>query len=109
VESEEEAARVILALRETAPGCGLVISNPLPKSEQLAPSLHDRALRAGLEGLERDGVRGKEVTPYLLERFREETGGKSLEVNKVIIRRNVRLAARIAVTLAKLEGEATRA
>ena len=75
VESEEEAARVILALRETAPGCGLVISNPLPESEQLDPALHDRALRAGLEGLERDGVRGKEVTPYLLERFREETGG----------------------------------
>jgi pseudouridylate synthase len=109
VESEEEAARVILALRETAPGCGLVISNPLPESEQLDPALHDRALRAGLEGLERDGVRGKEVTPYLLDRFREETGGKSLEVNKEIIRRNASLAARIAVTLAKLEVEAKRA
>jgi pseudouridylate synthase len=109
VESEEEAARVILALRETAPGCGLVISNPLPESEQLDPTLHDRALRAALEGLERDGVRGKEVTPYLLDRFREETGGKSLEVNKEIIRRNASLAARIAVTLAKLEGEAKRA
>ena len=109
VESEEETARVILALRETAPGCGLVISNPLPESEQLDPSLHDRALRAALEGLERDGVRGKEVTPYLLDRFREETGGKSLEVNKEIIRRNASLAARIAVTLAKLEGEAKRA
>ena len=109
VESEVETARVILALRETAPGCGLVISNPLPESEQLDPTLHDRALRAALEGLERDGVRGKEVTPYLLERFREETGGKSLEVNKEIIRRNASLAARIAVTLAQLEGEARRA
>lgn len=109
VESEEEAARVVLALRETAPGCGLVISNPLPESEQLDPALHDRALRAGLEGLGRDGVRGKEVTPYLLERFREETGGKSLEVNKEIIRRNARLAAQIAVALARLEGEEKRA
>ena len=109
VESEEAAARVILALRETAPECGLVISNPLPESEQLDPALHTRALRAGLEGLERGGVRGKEVTPYLLDRFREETGGKSLEVNKVIIRRNASLAARIAVALAKLEVEAKRA
>jgi len=109
VESEEEAARVILALRETAPGCGFVISNPLPESEQLDPALHDRALGVGLEGLERDGVRGKEVTPYLLERFREETGGKSLEVNKEIIRCNARLAAQIAVALSKLEGEAKRA
>lgn len=103
VESEEEAARVILALRETAPECGAVIANSIPESQQLDPVLHERALRAGLEGLEREGVRGKDVTPYLLERFREETGGKSLEVNKEIIRRNARLAARIAVALSKLE------
>ena len=109
VEGEEEAARVVLALRETVPGCGAVISNPLPEDEQLDPALHDRALRAGLEGLEREGVRGKDVTPYLLGRFREETGGKSLGVNKEIIRRNARLAAGIAVALADLEREPGRA
>ena len=109
VEGEEEAARVVLALRETEPGCGAVISNPLPENEQLDPALHDRALRAGLEGLEREGVRGKDVTPYLLERFREETSGKSLGVNKEIIRRNARLAAGIAVALANLEREPRQA
>lgn len=106
VEGEGEAARVVLALRETVPGCGVVISNPLPEGEQLDPALHDRALRAGLEGLEREGVRGKDVTPYLLGRFREETGGRSLEVNKEIIRRNARLAAGIAVALERETGRA---
>jgi pseudouridine-5'-phosphate glycosidase len=103
VKDEEEAARVILALEELGPErCGLVIANPLTEGEQLDPDLHDRALGAGLEELKRRGVRGKDVTPFLLERFREETVGESLEVNKRIIRNNARLAARIAVALGAL-------
>jgi pseudouridylate synthase len=104
VESEGEAARVIRAL----PGLGfertgLVVANPLPEEEQLDPEMHDRALRAGLEELGRRGVRGKDVTPFLLDRFALETEGKSLGVNKEIILRNAALAARIAVALSALE------
>ena len=104
VESEGEAARVIQAL----PGLGfertgLVVANPLPEEEQLEPEMHNRALRAGLEELGRRGVRGKDVTPFLLDRFALETEGKSLRVNKEIILRNAALAARIAVALSALE------
>ena len=104
VESEGEAARVIRAL----PGLGfertgLVVANPLPEKEQLDLEMHDRALRAGLEELGRRGVRGKDVTPFLLDRFALETEGKSLGVNKEIILRNAALAARIAVVLSALE------
>lgn len=100
VEDEGEAARVIRALPELGFGrTGLVVANPIPEEEQLDPELHDEALRAGLEELEKGGVRGKEVTPFLLERFVTVTGGKSLGVNKKIILHNARLAARIAVAL----------
>ncbi|PLS84962.1 MAG: pseudouridine-5-phosphate glycosidase [Actinobacteria bacterium] len=101
---EEEAARAVHALVDLGTG-GMVIANPLPEEGQLDPALHEKALSSGLEGLGREGVRGKEVTPFLLSRFREETGGESLEVNKRIILNNARLAARIAVALAALEGE----
>jgi pseudouridylate synthase len=101
VDSEKEAARVVLSLAELGLGrSGLVVANPLPEDEQLDPEVHDRALRAGLEEMERRGVRGKDVTPFLLDRFAEETGGESLKVNKKIIAGNARLAARIAVSLA---------
>ena len=101
--NEEEAARAILALDELGPeGCGFVIANPLPEREQLDPALHDRALREGLEELTRRNVRGKDVTPFLLNIFREETGGESLKVNKRLILNNARLAARIAVAFATL-------
>jgi pseudouridylate synthase len=100
VESEEEAARVIRALPELGfERSGLVVANPIPEEEQLDPVLHDRSLRAGLEELVRKGVRGKDVTPFLLDRFAAKTEGKSLMVNKGIIIRNARLAARIAVAL----------
>ncbi|HEX5974005.1 MAG TPA: pseudouridine-5'-phosphate glycosidase, partial [Rubrobacteraceae bacterium] len=96
VESEEEAARVIRALPELGfERSGLVVANPIPEEEQLDPVLHDRSLRAGLEELVRKGVRGKDVTPFLLDRFAAATEGKSLMVNKEIIVRNARLAARI--------------
>ena len=104
LESEEEAARAVRALGDLGTG-GMLVANPLPEAEQLDPALHEKALRSGIEGLRREGVRGKEVTPFLLARFHEETGGESLEVNKRIILNNARLAARIAAALATLEGE----
>ena len=101
VEDEGEAARLVLALAEIGLGrSGLVIANPLAEEDQLDPGMHDRALRAGLEEMGRRGVRGKGVTPFLLDRFAQETGGESLRVNKTIIRGNAGLAARIAVSLA---------
>jgi len=103
LEDEGEAARTILALREFgAAGSGIVIANPVPEEDQLDPDLHDRVLEAALAGLEREGVRGKDVTPFLLDHFKNATGGESLEVNKKIIRNNARLAARISVALAAL-------
>jgi pseudouridine-5'-phosphate glycosidase len=106
VRCEEEAACLI----HTLPGLGfersgLVVANPIPEAEQLDPELHDHALRAGLGELERRGVRGKEVTPFLLAHFVRETKGRSLELNKRIILQNARLAARIAVALSALDRE----
>ena len=101
VGDEGEAARLILATADLLPDHpGLVVANPLAEGDQLDPALHDRALRAGLEEMERRGVRGGDVTPFLLDRFATETGGESLRVNKRIIQGNAGLAARIAVALA---------
>ncbi|MDP8940356.1 MAG: pseudouridine-5'-phosphate glycosidase [Actinomycetota bacterium] len=101
IEDEDEAARLIMQMEHTG-NKGVVVSNPIPTHEQLDPDLHDRVLRKGLEVLQCGSVRGKEVTPFLLDHFRRETGGESLRVNKQIIRNNARLAARIAITHAEI-------
>jgi pseudouridine-5'-phosphate glycosidase len=103
VEDEGEAARVIQAMAHSGlGGSGLVVANPLPEEEQLDRDLHDRALVEGLEDLGEQGVRGKDVTPFLLDRFVTETSGESLRVNRLIILNNAGVAARIARELSGL-------
>ncbi len=98
VDTPEQVAAVLHAARALDVGAGaVVVANPLPLDEQLDPDLHYRVLAEGLAGLERDGVTGKDVTPYLLAHFHHATGGRSLDVNVRIILRNAALAGRIAV------------
>jgi pseudouridine-5'-phosphate glycosidase len=75
----------------------LVVANPLPESEQLDPDMHDRVLEEGLRLASARNVRGKDVTPFLLDHFHRATHGASLIVNEKIIVRNAELAARISV------------
>jgi pseudouridylate synthase len=104
VGDEEEVARLIRTLPALGfERRGLVVANPIPEGEQLDLKLHHTTLRAALKELERQGVRGKEVTPFLLDYFRTGTEGESSELNKRIILRNARLAARIAVALSALD------
>jgi pseudouridylate synthase len=91
-----EAARGELGTKDRA----VVVANPLPEGEQLDPGLHDRALAAGLAAAEREGVGGKEVTPFLLDFLHRETGGASLDANVRLVARNAELAGRIAAAMA---------
>jgi pseudouridylate synthase len=97
VDSPAEVAAVLAARRSLGgDDRALVVSNPLPASEQLDPDLHDRVLSAGLAAAAEAGVGGKDVTPFLLDFFHRETGGASLEANVRLVLRNARLAAEIA-------------
>ena len=97
LDSPAQVAAFMKARDEQAVTTGaLVLGNPLPVDEQLDPEVHDRTLAEGLERLERDGVTGKAVTPFLLAYFHETTHGESLAVNVRIILRNAALAAQIA-------------
>jgi pseudouridine-5'-phosphate glycosidase len=56
-------------------------------------------LNDGLWAVGERHIRGKAVTPFLLDYFREHTGGASLRVNLVLVKANARLATKIAVAL----------
>jgi pseudouridine-5'-phosphate glycosidase len=89
-------ARDALGLQARA----VVVANPLPADQQLDPELHDRVLGEGLAAAEAAGVAGRDVTPFLLDRFHRDTGGASLEANVRLVLRNAALAGRIAVAAA---------
>jgi pseudouridylate synthase len=101
VDRPEEVAAVMHARNELGTDDrAVVVANPLPRSEQLDPALHDRVLREGLDAAAAGGVSGRDVTPFLLDHFHRETGGASLEVNVRLVLRNARLAGEVAVAAA---------
>jgi pseudouridine-5'-phosphate glycosidase len=79
---------------------GLVLANPITAEAELDRELHDRTLAAGLAAAESAGVRGKDVTPFLLEFFHRETQGASLAANIALVVSNARLAAEVAAAYA---------
>jgi pseudouridylate synthase len=96
VESPKEAAEAINAqLTESA----TVVANPIAPDEQLDPALHQRVLDQALRTAAQHGIRGKAITPFLLDYFRAHTGGASLEINLKLVRANTRLATQIAAAL----------
>lgn len=98
VESPEEAARV---LNNGFQDGAVIIANPLPAEDQLDPDLHDRVLEAGLRALMEHGIRGKAITPFLLDFFGVHTAGASVAVNLNLVRANTRVASHIAKALLK--------
>jgi pseudouridine-5'-phosphate glycosidase len=96
VDSPKAAAEVLNAQIHDG---GVVVGNPVPVEEQLDPELHWRVLNEGLNAVREQGIRGKAITPFLLDYFRVHTDGASVQVNVSLVRNNTRLAAQIAAAL----------
>ncbi|WP_347057262.1 pseudouridine-5'-phosphate glycosidase [Blastococcus sp. HT6-30] len=99
VADAEQAAAVFAARRPLAPGA-VVVANPLPADEQLDPVLHDRVIADALAAADAAGVRGKAVTPFVLDHLHRASEGATLAVNVRLVLRNAELAGRIASALA---------
>jgi pseudouridine-5'-phosphate glycosidase len=98
IDSPEDAAAVFAARRDLAPGA-VVVANPLPDDDQLDPALHDRVIAGALAAAEKAGVRGKAVTPFVLDHLHRASEGSTLAVNVRLVLRNAELAGRIAAAL----------
>lgn len=101
VDSPEEVAAVVRARAELGTPGAVLVANPVPADAAMDRALHDRALAGALAAAARRGVRGKDVTPFLLEHFHAATGGASVAANIGLVRANADLGARIAVALAR--------
>jgi pseudouridylate synthase len=98
VDTPAQAADVLRARRRLGTdGYGLVLANPIAPADEMDRALHDRVLAAGLAAAETTGVRGKDVTPFLLDFFHRETHGASIAANIALVLSNARLAAEVAV------------
>jgi pseudouridine-5'-phosphate glycosidase len=95
-DSPEEIADIMAAREAFGERSALLVANPLPPGRQLDPEVLSGALEAALVAAAEAGVRGKAVSPFLLDRIQQVTGGVSVGVNLDIARGNIDLAARIS-------------
>ena len=96
-----ELADLIAAHRRLALPGGLLIANPLPPEHALPAAEMDAIIARAVSDAAAQGIAGKAVTPFLLGRVMDLTGGRSLIANIALIRNNAALAARIAVELSR--------
>ena len=86
--------RAVLGLRG-----GQLVANPIPQDAEIPRAQILPVIEEALAAAEAQKISAKEVTPFLLARIFEQTGGRSLEANIALVRNNARLAARIAAAL----------
>ena len=98
VETPEETAALLAAHWQFA-GAGIVVAVPLPEEDALDPEEFAAALERAERLADEAHVRGPALTPFLLARLAELTGGRTLRANRALIVANARLAARIAAVL----------
>lgn len=84
---------------EIGPPTGVVVANPVPLADEMPQDVYEAALAAALAAADEAGIRGRDVTPFLLDRMRAATGGASVVVNRALLINNAAVAAEIAVAL----------
>ena len=97
-----DAAAAIHAHWRLGLNTGLVIANPVPEAAELPREIYERALAQAQSDATREGVRGRAVTPFLLERMRVLTGDRSVATNRALLIDNARVAGELAVALSGL-------
>ncbi|CAN5333561.1 pseudouridine-5'-phosphate glycosidase [soil metagenome] len=103
VENAAQVAAIMQSQDDLGHGQGIVLANPIPLEQQWDPAEHDRILTQALALADEAGVTGKAVTPFLLLKIVELSGGRSLEVNLDLARNNVRVAAAVASAWSALQ------
>ena len=105
VDSPAEIVDIMAARDAFGEPSALLVANPLPTALQLDPGVLDDALGEALALAADQGIRGKAVSPFLLDHIQQVTGGASVEVNLAIARGNIELAGQIATSWAARTGE----
>jgi pseudouridine-5'-phosphate glycosidase len=100
-ETVDEMARALRAHFQLNLSTGVVVGNPIPQDAEMPEAVYEVSLATALREARDQAVRGRSVTPFLLERLRTLTGGASLRANVALLRHNARVAAQLAVAMAQ--------
>lgn len=100
-ETALEAAHIARAHWDLGMTSAILLVVPPPEDAALSHHVVDEAIQEALEEARREKVRGQAVTPFLLKRVSEITGGESLKTNLALLLNNARVASEVAVALSR--------
>lgn len=103
VNSPLEIAKIIKAKRENKLDGGMLVANPIPEEFAMDDKVINAAIEKALKMADEQGVKGKDVTPFLLKTIVELTGGDSLESNIKLVLNNAKLGAKVARELSEIK------
>jgi pseudouridine-5'-phosphate glycosidase len=95
-DSAADVARLMSSTWKLGLSSGILVANPVPDDQAWNREDHDHIVQLAFDQAEREGIRGKEVTPFLLDFIQRESQGESLRVNLDVVRNNIRVACDIA-------------
>ena len=99
LDAAEEIADFFKTRRALGADGGMLVANPAPEADEIAAEVMAGHIRAAQQAADQQRISGKAVTPFLLAKILELTGGASLKTNIALVENNARLAARIARAL----------
>ena len=98
--ADDAVAAARIARVQLDRGAGMLVCVPIPEANALPREEIERQIDAALAAADDAGVRGSEVTPFLLARLGDASSGRTLDANVALLRNNARVAAAIAIALA---------
>jgi len=96
IESVEELAAILQTHWDLNPQMGALITNPIPKESEIPHASLEPVIQIALQKADEHKIRGKHITPFLLNEIVHATEGSSLAANMELIKHNVRLGAALA-------------
>jgi pseudouridine-5'-phosphate glycosidase len=101
MDAPEEIAAFLKAKTQMGLSGGELIANPIPKEYSMDKAYIDAKIDEAVSDAKEKGIKGKEITPFLLDRIQQITNGDSLFSNIQLVKNNAELAAKIAAAYVK--------
>jgi pseudouridine-5'-phosphate glycosidase len=99
--STEELASILRVHWDDLSGGGVLVANPIPAEASLDERMIDEAIEEALEDASKEGIKGKQLTPFLLKRLADVTDGASIRANRALALHNARVGAELALAYDK--------
>ncbi len=101
MDSAKDIAKVIMCKSDLKLSGGIIVANPIPEEFAMDENYISENIECALKEANDLGIKGKDITPFLLDKIQKLTKGQSLEANIQLVYNNVKLGAVIASELCK--------